>query len=69
MNSSVPESLKKQAEGADWKLAVEAGFWPIKTKTCISGDYFRIYPRPEEYLLDFETSGKRLNSTLEVKKC
>jgi dihydroorotate dehydrogenase/NAD-dependent dihydropyrimidine dehydrogenase PreA subunit len=37
------------------KNAVEAGFGGIVTKTCTSTEYFRSYPRMEEYLLDFET--------------
>lgn len=37
------------------KKAIEAGFGAIVTKTCSSSEYFRSYPRPEEYLLEFET--------------
>ena len=37
------------------RKAIEAGFGAIVTKTCTSTEYFRSYPRMEEYLLDFET--------------
>ena len=37
------------------KNAVKAGFGAIATKTCTSTEYFRSYPRMEEYLIDFET--------------